>query len=114
MNKKSILKIVVAFSFLAFVLIFLGVNFVPRILASSQSTTDNLVSYLAFRPNYTNENYPRSVVLQPNYSTLDWFERHPELSIGVSVYSGSDWIERHPSVYYQNSDWAERNSSQSK
>jgi hypothetical protein len=89
MSTKSYLKLVVAFGLLAILLIFLGVNYVPRIFAASTIKENLTFSSIQTRPDYINELYPRAIV--------------PQLS-----YAGSDWIDRHPSFYYTNSDWIER------
>jgi hypothetical protein len=108
MSKKSLLKFVAAFGLLALVLIFLGVNYVPRIYASSPTNGNLVESVKQFRPNYINERYPRSIALQLTLTGSDWFERHPLAVAQVSSFTGSDWIERHPSNYFTNSDWVER------
>jgi hypothetical protein len=103
MSNKSILKFVVAFGLLAVVLIFLGVNYVPRINASVSGDGNNLAAENQTRLNYIDELYPRAIALQLPYAGSDWIERHPPI-----YYSNSDWIERHPPNYYGNSDWIER------
>jgi hypothetical protein len=127
MKNKSLLKFVVAFGLLSIILIFLGVNYVPRTSASS-SVSDNIVSGVSVtRANYIDELYPRAIVPQLSYTGSDWLNHHPfdvtqKLSFTASdwlnhhpfdltqqlTYAGSDWIERHPSNYYSNSDWIER------
>jgi hypothetical protein len=108
MSGKSTLKVVVAFGILAIVLIFLGVNYVPRISASSAEKNIALLSALETRPNYFNERFPRSISPQLSLVGSDYFERHSgSLSI-LGKFSGSDYFERHPDQYYTNSDWIER------
>jgi hypothetical protein len=108
MSTKSSLKLVVAFGLLAMLLIFLGVNYVPRIFAAS-STKENLaVASIQTRSNYVDEFYPRAIVPQLSYRGSDLFERHPSAALQLVNNTGSDWIERHPSKYYANSDWIER------
>ncbi len=114
MAGKSLVKIVIALGILAFVLIFLGVNFVPRIFASSFNTADDAAPVVAIRSNYTNESYQRSIIPQLSLAGSDWIERHPALDTLASYYAGSDWIERHPSNYFTNSDWVERHPDPSK
>jgi hypothetical protein len=107
MSNKSVLKVGGALGILALVLIFLGVNFVPQIFASS-SSSNNAAPALSIRSNYTNEVYQRSIAPQLSYWGSDWIERHPALVTLEAYYAGSDWIERHPSNYLTNSDWVER------
>jgi hypothetical protein len=96
MSNKSLLKFGAALIVLAALLIFLGVNYVPRIFASSspQRNTEFTVnqSYI-LHSHYHNSQYQRAIA--------------PQLRL-----VGSDWIERHPSNYYVNSDWIERHPSQ--
>jgi hypothetical protein len=74
MSSKTFLKIGVAFGILAIVLIFLGVNFVPRIFASSSSQGNVVVainqSYI-LHTHYTNEQYQRAIALQ-----VSGYQRH--------------------------------------
>jgi hypothetical protein len=133
MTNKAILKVGAALGILALALIFLGVNFVPQIFASSPSTSSSGVSAFSVRSNYTNESYQRSIAPQLSYRGSDWIERHPAsvylsayyagsdwierhpVSVApVVYYAGSDWIERHPSTYYVNSDWIDRHPSTTK
>jgi hypothetical protein len=108
MSKKSSLKFVVAFGLLAIVLIYLGVNYVPRIDASSSSEANIVAAGKQTRPDYINERYPRAIAMQLTYTGSDWIERHPLAVTQHLNYAGSDWIERHPSNYYSYSDWIER------
>ena len=78
MSTKNSIKFVVAFGVLAVLLIFLGVNYVPRISALPSA----------------NEN----VVVVAKYAGSDWIERHPSTVAKPANYIGSDWIERHPST----------------
>lgn len=64
MSTKSILKFVVAFGILAIVLIFLGVNFVPRIKAFSPAKGNNAEFAIQIRSNYVDEAFPRAIVPQ--------------------------------------------------
>jgi hypothetical protein len=116
MNKKYTFQIMIALVILAAILIFLGVNFVPQIYASSSARNNTIVSERVVRPDYLDEHYPRaildsriSVATTSNrfYTGSDWIERHPS-----NYYSKSDWIDRHPLNYYSNSDWIERHPSQ--
>jgi hypothetical protein len=91
MSNKSLLKFVVAFGLLAVVLIFLGVNFVPRIYASVSGSGNDTVAGIQTRPNFIDELYPRAMAIQETYAGSDWIERHPS-----TYYSSSDWVERHP------------------
>jgi hypothetical protein len=129
MSNKGLLKVGAAVALLAIVLIFLGVNYVPQIFASSPPQNTNVDSVLYTRPDYTNELYPRAIAPQltrSNYADelyprailsqlslagSDWIERHPILATPSPSLTGSDWIERHPSGYYTNSDWIERHPS---
>jgi hypothetical protein len=108
MSSKTLLKFGAAFVVLAAVLIFLGVNFVPRIFASSSVVGNNVVSGKQTRFDYIDERYPRAIALQLSYVGSDWIERHPVQVAEQLSYVGSDWIERHPSNYFSNSDWIER------
>jgi hypothetical protein len=108
MSKKSLIQLVVAFGLLAIVLIFLGVNYVPRIYALSSDNGNVVDNARLARPNYVNEGYQRSIMIQQSYFGSDWIERHPVSVSQLASYINSDWIERHPSNYYNNSDWIER------
>jgi hypothetical protein len=91
MSKKSLLKFLVAFGIVAMLLIFLGVNYVPRISASS-STNQSIVEVVKqVRPDYRDERYPRAIVPQLSFASSDYFERHPS-----NYFSNSDYFERHP------------------
>jgi hypothetical protein len=108
MLNKTYLKFGAAFVILAIVLIFLGVNFVPRIFASSSPQKNAVDSVSIARSNYSNELYPRSISSQLSLAGSDWIERHPVVATQSSYLAGSDWIERHPSTYLTKSDWSER------
>jgi hypothetical protein len=74
MSRKTLLKFVVGFGILAAVLIFLGVNFVPRIFASS-STERNVVvainqSYI-LHSHYHTVQYQRAIAPQ-----VSGYQRH--------------------------------------
>ena len=112
MSTKSLLKLVVAFGLLAMLLIFLGVNYVPRISASS-STKENLVfsvkddlviAAIQARPDYINESFPRAIVPQQSFGGSDWFERHPSAAILLVKSAGSDFLNRHPFAVIQQLD----------
>jgi hypothetical protein len=112
MSNKSLLKFGVAFVVLAGVLIFLGVNYVPRIFASSSPQRNTVVdvnqSYI-LHSHYHNSQYQRAIAPQLRLAGSDWIERHPVLVTQSSNLAGSDWIERHPNTY---SAWIEHLSSQ--
>jgi hypothetical protein len=108
MDTKSLLKFVAAFGLVAVVLIFLGVNYVPRISASSSANGNIVGAAIQIRPDYIDELYPRAIASQLSLTGSDWIERHPSAVTQPLNYTGSDWIERHPSNYYRNSDWVER------
>jgi len=91
MSTKTILKVALAFGVLAIVLIFLGVNYVPRIFAASSANNHLVNSIEQARPNYIDELYPRAISIQQSYFGSDWIERHPS-----NYYAFSDWVERHP------------------
>jgi hypothetical protein len=91
MATKTILKVALAFGVLAIVLVFLGVNYVPRIFAASSANNRQVNSIVQARPNYNNEIYPRAILIQQSYLGSDWIERHPS-----NYYAFSDWVERHP------------------
>jgi hypothetical protein len=59
-------------------LIFLGVNYVPRISAETSGK----------------ENAVNAAI----YAGSDYIERYPSANTNSARYAGSDWIERHPSV----------------
>ncbi len=99
MSNKSLLKFGAAFVLLAALLIFLGVNFVPRIYASSSGQRNVVVAGNQTRPDYLDERYPRAI-LDPRIPQAN--------TLSMNNFTGSDWIERHPSNYYRNSDWIER------
>ena len=104
MSTKSLLKLVVAFGLLAMLLIFLGVNYVPRISASSSpkansvlSVKDDLViAAKQARPDYIDESFPRAIVPQLSFGGSDWFERHPSAAIKLVTSGGSDFLNHHP------------------
>jgi len=77
MSNKSLLKFVVAFGLLALVLTFLGVNYVPRIYASSSAQRNGVVAGNQTRINYIDEQYQRAIAPQLSYVMSDWIERHP-------------------------------------
>jgi hypothetical protein len=137
MSNKSLVKFGAGFVLLAAVLIFLGVNFVPRIYASSSTQRNVVIAGIQTRPDYLDESYPRAILDPRNpqaiplsvkyYTGSDWIERHPsnyyinsdwierhpvQPTQQVNYLTGSDWIERHPSNYYSNSDWIERHPAQ--
>jgi hypothetical protein len=103
MSKKFTLQLVISLALLAAVLIFLGVNYVPQIFASSQAQDNLVASGIQARPNYVDEGYPRAIASRSTYANSDWIERHP-----AAYYTNSDWIERHSIDIYANSDWIER------
>jgi hypothetical protein len=76
MSNKGLLKFVVALGFLTMLVIFLGVNYVPRISALS-SAEENILN-------------------AAKYAGSDYFERHSPAVTNPRIYTGSDWIERHP------------------
>ena len=96
MSNKLLLKIVVAFGVLAMVLVFLGVNYVPRIFASSSTKESVVDTVILTRSDYNNEHYQRAIGPQLTYGGSDWIERHPSAAAQPLNYFGSDWIERHP------------------
>ncbi len=67
MSTKTLLKFGVAFGILAIVLIFLGVNFVPRIQAFSSAKGNIGESAIQVRPDYVDEAFPRAIVPQLSY-----------------------------------------------
>ena len=97
MSTKTIIKFVVAFSALVMLLIFLGVNFVPRSSASS-STRENAMNPSKYAmPDYIERHLP--AISNPVRNTSpDWIGRHlPAVSNPVRNTS-PDWIERHPPI----------------
>ncbi len=121
MSTKTILKLGIAFGAVALLLMFLGLYFVPRVLAGYKPNTDKLTRFavagaIQRLPSnyYINsdwiERHPASSGLdanlgQPSYYYLnsDWIDRHPS-----NFYAGSDWIDRHPSNYFTGADWIDR------
>jgi hypothetical protein len=105
MSNKSLIKFGAAFIVLAALLIFLGVNYVPRIFASSspQRNTEFTVnqSYI-LHSHYHTVQYQRANLIQIRPDYLD--ERYPRAIVPQINFIGSDWIERHPNTY---SDWIE-------
>ena len=97
MSTKTLVKFIAAFGILALVLIFLGVNYVPRISAFSSVKESVVDSSSLVRSNYVNERYPRSIALQLSYSGSDYFERHASQLIKSIGYTGSDFYQRHAS-----------------
>ena len=95
MSTKSILKVVVAIGILALLLAFLGVNFVPRIFASSPAEKAVLDFSLLVRPNYVNEQYQRSIAPQLSYAGSDYYQRHASALAKSRGSVGSDYFERH-------------------
>ena len=89
MSNKIFIKFVVAFSMLAMLLIFLGVNFVPRSSASS-STRENAMNPSKYAmPDYIERHLP-SVSNPVRNTAPDWIERHPP-SVAKSVnYAGAE------------------------
>jgi hypothetical protein len=97
MSTKTLIKWLAAFGILALVLIFLGVNYVPRISAFSSVKESVVDTSSQARSNYVNELYPRSIGLQLSYSGSDYFERHASQLVKSIGYTGSDFFERHSS-----------------
>jgi len=113
MSTKNILKLVVAFGLLAVLLAFLGVNFVPRIAASSRINQNAVNSVKQLRADYLDERFPRAIVPALTQDKSDFFLRHPSIGLKSRIYTGSDWIERHPTAViisprYAGSDFFER------
>lgn len=97
MSTKTLIKFLAAFGILALVLIFLGVNYVPRISAFSSAKQSVVDTSSQARSNYVNELYPRSIALQLSYSGSDYFERHASQLVKSIGYTGSDFYQRHAS-----------------
>ena len=132
MSTKSLLKFIVAFGILAVILIFLGVNYVPRIFASSSSKNSNLNAVSQARADYSNELYPRSIKPQPSvlvsdflnhhpydvnqklsYTAADFLNHHPYFVSEKLNYTAADFLNRHPfsstqQLKFRGSDWIER------
>jgi hypothetical protein len=111
MSNKVLLKFVVAFGTLVVVLIFLGMNYVPRISALSSANENGMAAVNYVGSDYI-ERHPAAVVRAANYTGSDYIERHPSSVARPVIYAGSDYIERHTSNYYDNSDWIERHAGQ--
>jgi hypothetical protein len=135
MSNKSFLKIIVAFGVLAALLIFLGVNYVPRISASTTTKANEVAAAKIARADYLDEQFPRAIVSQRSSTGSDFLNHHP-FAVSQSLtytgadflnhhpfavsqqlkYAGSDFFERHPSIaapylLYAGSDWIERHPS---
>jgi len=96
MSNKSLLKFIAAFGILAVILIFLGVNYVPRIFASSSSKNTVVNSVSQARDNYSNELYPRSIKPQLSVIVSDFLNHHPyDLNQKLS-YTAADFLNHHP------------------
>lgn len=110
MSTKSLLKFGAAFVVLAAILVFLGVNYVPRIFASSapQKNTEFTVnqSYI-LHSHYHKVPSQRANLIQTRPDYFD--ELYPRAIIPQTISTGSNRIERHPNTY---SDWIEHLSSQ--
>ncbi len=97
MSSKSLLKFVAAFGILAILLAFLGVNYVPRIFASSSTKDDLAVIANLSEPVYLNQLYPRSIGPQLSFAGSDYYERQALALAKVrGSAAGSDYFERHP------------------
>jgi hypothetical protein len=70
MSNKSFLKILVAFGLLALLLVFLGVNYVPRMFASSSAKENTLNT--------------------ASYAGSDWIERHPAVDTSTNAFDDSN------------------------
>ena len=75
MSIKFIPKVGAAVVILAIVLIFLGVNYVPRIYALTSSQRNTSDSVILTRPNYVDELYPRAIAPQRSF-TGSGYERY--------------------------------------
>ncbi len=110
MSTKPLLKLGIAFGAVALLLVFLGLYFVPRVLAGSKANTDNATRLAAAG---AIQRLPANY-----YINSDWIERHPAASGLITImgrssnyFLNSDWIDRHPSNYYTGSDWIDRHLS---
>ena len=108
MSKKFTLQVVLAIAVLAAVLIYLGVNLVPRIYASSSAPNNLVGAVQQSRADYLDERYPRSILdpgnagvitLAQPYTGADWIVRNPSYYYNSVFYIGADWIVRNPSYY---------------
>jgi hypothetical protein len=105
MSSKSLLKFIAAFGILAVILIFLGVNYVPRIFASSSSKSNSLNAVSQVRSDYTNELYPRSIKPQLSVIVSDFLNHHPyDVSQKLS-YTAADFLDQHPFEIHQRSSY---------
>jgi len=95
MSSKSLLKFVAAFGILAIVLAFLGVNYVPQILATSSPKDDLAVLANLSEPIYLNQRYQRSIAPQLSYTGSDFFQRPAAaLALPIGDNSGADFFQR--------------------
>jgi len=98
MSSKTFLKLIVAFGVVALLLIFLGVNYVPRIFASSSPQRNTVVdvnqSYILHSPYQVQNQRANTIQIRPDY--LD--ELYPRAIVPQNNFIGSDWIERLPST----------------
>jgi hypothetical protein len=97
MSNKIIIKFVFAFGVLAILLMFLGVNYVPRISALSLTRENVMDPSKDAMPDYIERHLP--AISNPERNTSpDWIERHlPAVSNPVRN-TAPDWIERHPPI----------------
>jgi hypothetical protein len=104
MSNKSLLKFGIAFGLLAVVLVFLGVNFVPRIYASSSAQSNVVVAGKQTRPDYLDESYPHAILdsrnpqaiaLQLSFAGTDALLSHLQAIAPQLSFAGTDALLSH-------------------
>jgi hypothetical protein len=96
MSNKSLLKFIAAFGILAVILVFLGVNYVPSIFASSSSKNSSVNAVSQVRSDYSNELYPRSIKPQLPSIVSDFLDHHPYDINQKLSYTAADFLDHHP------------------
>ncbi len=95
MSTKTLLKFGVAFGLLALVLIFLGVNFVPRIKAFSSPQRISADAVKLARPDYVDERYQRAIALQLSFAGTDALVSHLQAIAPQVSFAGTDALVSH-------------------
>ena len=102
MSKKNLLKYGIAIGLVAIILIFLGVNYVPRISAFSPAK-ESIVNKAVQIPS---ERYQQAIILR-RYAGSDWIERHPAALVQPLNDALSDYYEPITSNRFSASDYYE-------
>ena len=94
MSIKFIPKVGAALVILAIVLIFLGVNYVPRIFALTSSQRNTSDSVILTRPNYVDELYPRAIASQLSFAGTDPHDQTVRAIVPQLSFAGTDPHDR--------------------